>query len=311
MATGETRARRDSGLGIVLGVGLGLAAALAAGSGARAQDAGLKWQFHPGESLHYRMDQKNTTEIKFSGQDITTSVDQTIDTTWAVKKLNDDGSADFTQTIDRIKSSVKSPLLSVVIDSDQKDAQAGPAASMLPVLKALVKQEFKFRMSPQGELSDVEIPADLVRKLKEAGQTAGGAASPFSEEGLKMMIQQSSLLLPASGKPLTRQSKSPLPFGTIVTDKTYTDGGEAEGMHKVTLGLKVKLEPNPENKAEVKIGSHDGGGVFFFDTKNGRVDHSEIKEHTEMVSKINDMDATQVTTTTTNMKLVDVKGAAK
>jgi hypothetical protein len=313
----ETRAKQRAGASRwgAWCVTAALAAALSAtAAGGRADGATLRWKFKPGEALHYQMDQKTVTQIKANGQEIKTTLSQTIDSTWTVESVGSDGAAEMAQTLDRVRTKIESAFGALEYDSAAgKDPEGPIAAGVVPLLKALVGAKFRYKMNPQGELSDVKVPDGLVQKLKEAGPAAANV-SMFSEEGLKNLINQSSLSLPkedlTKDKTWVRESKIPAaPIGTMTLEKTYKYDGPAEGGEKIGLSVKMGLEPTPGNNIDVKVGDQKGEGSFIFDNTAGRVASSTVTEKMEMIIKVMNQEVNQSTDSTSSMKLIDVKAA--
>ena len=304
-------ARRVFGAMIAWTIALTLAAAPVS---ARAADAALRWKFTEGQTFHYQMDQKTVTQVKGPNQDIKTTVNQVIDTTWAVLSVDKStGLGTLTQTIDRVRTKIEFPFGALDYDSKSEKTPEGLlAAAVVPKLKALVGARFKYKMSPQGELSDIEVPADLLKALKESAGPEGNAGpGMFSEEGLKNMIHESSLVLPMNvekGKPWTRQTKIPSPpIGTMSEEKTYTYVGPEKEGEKITLDVKITLEPDPKANLDLKIGNQDAKGTFYFDSKAGRVVQSTVTQKTELVLKLMNMEANHITEMSTVMKLIDTR----
>ena len=297
---------------LALAFGLGLTAA------GRADAATLRWKFKAGEELHYQMVQKTVTAMKANGQDLKTTQDQTIDMTWKIGKVAEDGTAEIAQSIDRIRTKIDSAFGAFAYDSDDPKPAEGPiAAGVIPTLKALVGATFRYKMSPRGELTDVKVPEGLIQQLKESSPAAG-AVGMFSEEGLKNMIHESSLDLPvddlAKGKAWSRQTKlPPSPVGLMSFDKTYTYEGPADGGEKIALSSKIALEPTPGSNLDVKLGAQEGKGDFVFDNAAGRVSNSSVTQRIEMVITVMNQQITNSTETSSSMKLVEGKsgGGAK
>jgi hypothetical protein len=281
--------------------------------GRDARAAALRWKFKPGETLHYVTDQKTVTAVKGGGLDVKTTLTQTIDMSWAVKSVAPDETAEMTQTIDRVRTKIESAFGAFEYDSQAEKAPEGPiAASLVPLLKALVGAQFAFKISPQGELTDIRVPEQVTKALREAGP-AGGAAGMFSEDGLKNMIAESSLALPkddlAKGKSWTRQTKIPTPpVGSMTLDKTYTydgpDPAAGSGVDKVSLDTKIGIELAPGAPSDFKITSQEGKGTFLFDTAAGRIVNSTVTEKVETLVTVQKTEITQTRDTSTTMKLV-------
>ena len=312
MTTARSRtARRALGVAVASAVAFTLGAATAP---ARAAAPVLRWKFTEGDAFHYQMDQKTVTQVKGPNQDIKTTVTQTIDTTWSVLSVDkDSGTASMTQTIDRVRTKIEFPFGAFEYDSKSEKPPEGPlAAGIVPTLKALVGSRFQYKMSPQGELSDVRVPEGLIKALKEAGPASSNVGM-FSEDGLKNMINESSLVLPKDAekdKPWTRQTKIPSPpIGTMLLDKTYTYTGPDKEGDKITLDVKVSLEPDPKSNFDIKLGNQEGKGTFYFDSKSGRVASSTVTEKIDMVIKVMNAEVNQSTDMSTTMKLLDPKSS--
>lgn len=278
-----------------------------------AEAATLRWKFKPGETLRYAMEQKTVTTLKVPGQQIQTTLNQTIDLSWAVKGVAPNGVADVSWTIDRMRTQIESPLAAFAYDSKAEKVPEGTiAAALVPTLKALVGAQFQFKVNPQGELSDVKIPEQVVQALRDAGPATSGSSSTFSEEGLKNMIIQSSLEVPgediAKGKTWSKQTKVPSPpIGTMTLDKTFTylgpDPGSAN-IEKIGLATKIGVEPQPDSNVKFEIDAQEAKGDFSFDNAAGRVVNSEVHEKMETTATVMNQKIQQVVDTTTTMKLV-------
>lgn len=290
--------------------GLALSAALLSGGLASAAAPTLRWKFAAGEALHYQMDQKAVTELKANGQSSKTSVTQTLDTTWNVQKVDAAGVAEMVMSIDRMQTKIESPFGAVEYDSKSPKPLEGPiAAGVVPVYKALVGAKFKYKISPNGELSDIVVPEGLMKSLREAGPTANSGM--FSEDGLKNMIRESGLLIPDSlDKPWTKQKKIPAPpVGTQIEDSTYKYEGKENDDDKIGVEVKVALEPAADSKFDAKINAQEGKGSFYFDAKVNRVVRSHVVRKLEMAIKVMGAEVVQSQDTTTDIKLVKVDAA--
>jgi Family of unknown function (DUF6263) len=283
-------------------------ALVAGGTTARAEAPTLRWKFSQGEVLHYQMDQKTVTELKIAAQnqDIKTTVTQIVETTWTVLSVDASGTAEMSQSIDRLRSKVEANFGTFEFDSKaDKQPEGLVAGAMVPVLKAMIGQKFRYKISPQGELSDIQVPESLLKTLKETGPAAGPGM--FSEDGLKNMIKESSLILPKESldKPWTRQKKVPMPpIGSLVLDTTHKYEGTENDQVKVVSETKASVEVDPANKIDAKIASQEGKGAFYFDAKAGRVARSTVTQKVEMVVSMGTNKVSQSTNSETEMKLV-------
>jgi hypothetical protein len=276
-----------------------------------ARGATLRWKFKPGETLRYTMEQQTVTIVKTMGQEFKTTLTQTVNLHWSIKQISSDGLVDLTQTIDRVRTKIDSPITPFEYDSETGKAVEGPAtAHLVPLLKAMVGAEFSFKMNERGELSAIKVPEKLLETIRQV-QPAGGGGGVFSEEGMKNLITQSSLALPEAaldnGKTWTLQTKVPVPMiGTMVMNKSYTfhgpDSKEADLM-QIGLNTKVTLEPAADANITVKIKSQEGKGDFTFDAAAGRMVASRVNDQMEMSLSVMGQDLDETTDTVTTMTL--------
>jgi hypothetical protein len=288
-----------------------------AGSGGRTLEAAsLRWKFKPGETLRYAMDQKTVTTAKFpGGQELKNTLSQTIALRWDVKSVSPDGTADLVQTIEQVVDRADGPLGKYEYDSKVGKEPEGPiAASRVPLFKALIGAPIAFKISAQGEPSEVKVPEKLTQSLKEAGPAAAAAGQLFSEEGLKSLILQTTLIVPrddlAPGKTWSRQTKEAMPgVGTMSLDTTFTYQGPdpKTGLEIIAQLTKVDLQPPPDAKDNfpLKVKSQDSKGVVHFDSAAGHFIDSQSKEKIEISAMVNNMEIIQLTETETARKLVN------
>ena len=282
------------------------------GNGSEARAEVLRWKFKAGEKLAYKLDQKTVTTMKVMGQEVKTTLSQTINMHWDVKSVTPEGDAQVAQTIDRFQTRVESPFVPFEFDSnDKKDPEGQIANVMVPLLRSMVGAEFSMIMKSNGELTDVKIPEKLLATIKNAGPAAAAGGGMFSEEGMKTMLSQSSLSFPdeslEKGKGWTRQSKIPAPpLGTMTLDKTYTYQGPDStnpNLISIDLATKVTLDAAANPEVAIKIKSQNGKGSFSFNKETGHIESSGIKD--TMVMSISAMNQSfdQITETETSMKL--------
>jgi hypothetical protein len=128
-----------------------------------------------------------------AGESLTTS--HVFDAAWTVGEVAADGSAQLTLSFDRLQMTIKTPLMDVVYDSQSTEEPQGFAAMIAPMMRAMAAAKFTMTMSPQGEITDVEVPEDVVKALAATpgAQLMGEFAT---EAGLKKTITQFLLELP-------------------------------------------------------------------------------------------------------------------
>jgi len=276
----------------------------------------LRWKFQPGETLNYQMNQKMDMKLKAPNapQPIGNKMTQTIDTTWVVGDVGGDGAA-LTQKIERIRTTIESPLGKFDYDSKDGKKPEGPVGQLLgPIFDALVGSQFTFKMTELGDVKDVKVPEKLVEALKKSPNMGSGM---FSEDNLKNMIVQSTLPLPAEpvtkGKSWEKTIEIPSePIGSITLDNTYTYDGPVSrpGGDFDKIDLKTKLDFKAKEGVPVvpKVTSQDAKGQFLFDRSKGRLSESDVTQKMGISLKVQNMELTQDIETTSSMKLNPDKG---
>ena len=149
-------------------------------------------------------------KMKLSGSEFAIKMSMIFDTTWKVSSVAADGTGNLEQTIDRIQITMASPLAgNITYDSSTSDGKpaAGPVAALMqPMIDGMLGQTFKLKVSPLGQVSDIELPEKLVanfaaQKVSEnrrGGMGIGGNA--FSEKGIKELIAKAVLPLPEAAE---------------------------------------------------------------------------------------------------------------
>jgi len=264
--------------GAVLALAIGLAPA------ARAEEP-LRWKFEKGETIRYVLVQKAETKMKAGEVESGSTVNQTSDLRWIVDEVSPEGVAKLTQIIDRVRVKLEvAGQPAFEFDSNDKETvHEGQFAQIVPVFKALAGFECSLAMDSRGRIDDVKISEKSLEALK--GSIAGPMSNLFSEDSMKNMITQSSLILPEQavedGKGWTDQSKLSVPqLGTIVTDKTYTvEGADPDDASKVRINLDAKMtvEQAGAPEASLEIEEQKNEGRFAFDAGKGRIAKSHVE----------------------------------
>lgn len=269
----------------------------------------LRWKFKEGESHQYTLEQKTENTAMVQGQEITTTILQTVEMTWAVKSVEADGSARVAQTIDRIKMELNSPFAGFAYDSQAEQPAEGPAAQLAPVINALIGTPITLLMNPRGEVNEVEVPDEMVQKLQNAGPAAQSLKGLASKEGMKGLIGQSTLVLPeepvSQGDNWTRKLNLPMPTGTMALTNTYTYEGTGEqGLAKINLKMNIdELKAAPDAPFEMKLDSQEGSGSYSFDTQAGILKSSEVNQKLKAVVTLQGQEITTEANSTATFSL--------
>lgn len=289
-----------------LGLVVGLLGGLAAGAGAA--PTALRWKFTPGETVRYESMQTTQTKVKEAGgQNLDNTLTLTMDLTWKVGAVDPRGVATIVQTIDRIRTTATVPNGKLSFDSKESGDAAGPAG---PLFKMLVGAEFTFKIDPQGELSDIKLADKLLATLKGDDQPLG-AQGQFSEAGLKNMLVQMGVVLPAKeiNPGDTWSRKLAIPAGingeTREVEQVYTLAAPAGGDRPLEpVDMATKFGPPPvDPNVPITVNKQEATGRFQFDNAAGRIDTSRVVERVDLTVKIQDKEINQVAETITVMTL--------
>jgi hypothetical protein len=247
----------------------------------------LAWKFAPGLTNRYRMTQDTYLTINSGATgDAKTRSLVTIDLSWTVQKVNDDGSAVLKQQIDRLQIKAETGDSQVAeIDSASKEDPQGQAATLVPLLKALTSGSFTVTMTPRGEVKDVEVPEAIIEALKNQPGAAqmGDLATP---EGFKKLVGQASFVLPEKLEPgvtWTAKTEANMPgVGTQTATTTYRYEGPREVDGKVMEVFSATLDMKfAGGQVPVEITNQESKGEILFNRAEGRLESSAIKQLNE------------------------------
>jgi hypothetical protein len=246
----------------------------------------LRWKFKPGEVLNYSMEQTTvSTGPDKSGREIKRSFTMTTDMTWTIKAVEPSGVADWDQTIDRVRVTVKSPGSS--ISSDSKEA--GNEESLFgPIFKILVGAEFHSKMNPKGDLVEIKLADKLLAAI--GGGNDGGSKGQFSEDGLKNMLIQIVVPLPevavSPGESWNRKLTIPsdVQGETRQIEQLFTyKGAEADSKNLDAIDFTTKMEPHKvDPKIPLVYKTETATGRIEFDNAIGRINRSTSTEIVEV-----------------------------
>ncbi len=267
----------------------------------------LRWKFQKGQTMQYEMQQNMDMNMTVQGRDFSTKTAQTMDMTWAIDSVGQDGTCRMKQTINRIRMKMEGPMGQVEYDSADKDQPNDPTLNMLrPVFESLVGAEFTVKMSELGRISEVQIPDEFRASLQG---NRNSQMSGFSEDSMKQMLQQAALILPeraiATNDQWNSQMKFEMPFGLLKNDNemTYlgTDETSPRALEKIQLKSNTVMEANPNSPVKVELKEQDTSGTIDFDNTAGRIHGSAVTQ--KMVMSINAGGQSMEQTVTQTMRL--------
>jgi hypothetical protein len=294
-----------------------LAVLIASGWAGVARAQVIQWKFKAGEVLRYALEQKTVETIKEVGRETKSTRSHVINLSWSVKSVASNGEAEITQRFERARVRIEAPpFMTFAFDSDAPPIDApAPFDTVAQQTKAMVGLEFVFKMKPNGEITDIVISPQTVKRLRDASKPpdgAGPAESGLSEQGMKEMLSQlSPPSFPAGplepGKSWSsKPAKVPTPIGNMVMDKLFTfQGADPKNPNLLSVGTetRVALEPLPNSPITAKIRTSESKGSLTFDAEAGRILSTRGTEKMELLLSARGEDADQTTETTSSMTL--------
>jgi Family of unknown function (DUF6263) len=277
----------------------------------------IQWKFKTGEVLRYALEQKTVVSTKEMGRETKSTRSHTMNLSWTVKNVSANGEAEITHRIERVRMRIEGPpYMPFEFDSDAPKVDApGPFEMIAQQTKAMTGVEFAFKMKPNGEIVDIVVPPQTLKRLRDAEKPpegAGAAESTLSEQGIKEMLTQSSPP-PFPGGPLesgktwsSKPAKVPTPLGNVVTDKIFTfQGADPKNPNLLLIAMetRVALEPVPNSPVTAKIRTHESKGSLTFDADAGRIVRTRGTEKTDMLISAMGQEIDQTTDSTTSMTL--------
>jgi hypothetical protein len=277
---------------------LALAALLSAGP-ARAAD--LAWTFKKGDVLRYEFAQKNSTKVAGQGQDVETVSTLTIDFSWTVDDVTDDGSAKITQKLDRVRVDVEAGPQTISYDSTapapEKTATNDPAEPLRRFYSAATAEPSTLTVNRRGEIIDAQVPAKLADMIRDSQfQALADSGSVLSAEGLKKMFAQFFPKLP--DRPVevgsTWDGSLEVPAGpsTLTLQVRYTLASADEKTAKITAAIESSIKPRPGIPVTLEIKSQKSSADYVLDLAAGRFDRTAVSHSLEIEAKAGDRAST-------------------
>lgn len=247
----------------------------------------LRWKFAPGQVFHQTISQDMKMAMKMGERNIDTGVTQTVDAVWKVKEVDSDGNAQIEQEITRIRMNMATAGVTVNFDSDSDQPATGIAKALEPALKAMANAKFIMKMSPRGQILEVEVTEDTMNALNAlpGGGQAGGA---LTKEGLINMIKQGTPAMPAEpvqpGATWSSDAEMPLSqLGKMKSQTTLKYVGpvtiDGRNLEQIDLDTKINFEAGDSPLGKVTMKDQSAKGQLYFDNAAGRLSHSEISQN--------------------------------
>jgi hypothetical protein len=251
----------------------------------------LRYRFKEGEKLRYVTEVKTTVEMKELGDQGKFDTVQVIEASWEVAKVDKNGRAALTVTVDRLRLTFDSPVFGKMTydTKDGKEPDEEFFKLMAGTLKALVGGQITLRVDPQGQTSDLKL-SDQVTKVVNGRPVPN--ADGISQELLRGLTG-AVLPLPMGetkkGDSWTNKYELTSSIGKIAVESKFTDEGSAESggrkVQKISIKETGKIDPKtvPEGVKATLGGSE---GTASFDWTAGRLLERKETETLEKERKV-------------------------
>ena len=239
----------------------------------------LRWRLRPGETIQVQLSQKMDTAAQIQGAELKSTVDMAMVMKWQVMGVDANGTAEMTQSIERMKMTMQSPGYdTVTYDSATKTKAEGPAQSIAAGIEPLLGVKFIQKMNNRGEIVDLRLSKEAAEALDRVPSGAQ-VKEMFSKDGLKSLVSQAAAVLPDKpvrpGDTWRGHSVTKSPAGDLEMDMQYTYYGSEQRQGKkldkigVDLVLSFADGANPLGLS-VQVKDQDNQGVLYFDAAEGR-----------------------------------------
>lgn len=239
----------------------------------------LAWKFKRDSVTNLLIEQDTSIQMETASggavAPLKTQQLQISDITWTVKEIAPDGQASIEQLVKRVQLDLKSPAGNFQIDTNNNQPLSGIGETIAKGIRPLAGTRFVVKTKPNGEVSEVLIPDDVLKNLNE-----------LSVAGLREIAANGTLKFPEKaidvGESWPAQFELEMPpFGKLIVSTTYqylgeeTVGGRLLDRIKATTAVKVA---DAVGNSGLKMKSQESGGIIWFDNTRGSIDHSEFKQ---------------------------------
>jgi hypothetical protein len=256
-------------------------AIVSANTAGRAAAEELRWKLSAGDVINYHQTQDMSMNVQAAanaesspmGQQAM-DVQRVVSMSWNVKGVDAAGIAEIEQKFHRIQLNMAvSGSEPSAYDTDSDEPAVGMAAMFAPAMEAMTAGSFRFKLSPLGEVSDVEFSEELKQVIANGPGGEAGAAEHF-----KSMVSQVALVLPErsleAGDTWKTVNTASNPAGgvqTIETTYTYDGTREADGATLAVIKPSLNMEMGDNPMAEMKTKQQKTDGEVLFDVGAGRL----------------------------------------
>jgi hypothetical protein len=272
----------------------------------------LRWKLGAGEVLRYTMESKQVENFQVAGRNKKSTRSNTTNLSWNVKSVSENGDAEIVLRFDRVRMRIEQPpIVPLEFDSSPNKLEIPDEfESVDRQVKAMAGAELTFRLRPTGEVDDLKIPEQTLKKFREGISKDAPGAEQGSEESLKAFLMSSKFptFPTAALEPgmtwAAKASKISLPIGSLTIDQVFTFQGPDSKTPKLLLvGIEAKVSLEPAENVTAKIRKQEATGSLTFDAEAGRIVNSRNKQKMEMIITDRGQEIIQSSDTTTTMTL--------
>jgi hypothetical protein len=260
---------------------VGLTVCLLVATSARAADP-LVWKFEAGQKFRYRSTATMELAIDLGPGGVQKkTIVHTIDYSWTVDKIEDDGAAVLKQKIDRMRLKISDPAgQAVEFDSRSTDEPQSFAAMIAPAIRELTRAEFTVDMTSRGTVTEVEVPEPVVRAVA-ASPGAKLLGDLTTAEGFENLIRRSAFELPEALDEGAEWHTSEMIKLADLGDQAISTTYRYEGPKDVDGVSYDAFAPTIEilfsgGDADVRIANQESSGEVLFNRDAGRLESSTL-----------------------------------
>jgi hypothetical protein len=278
-----------------------LLAAWAPGAAHSADEDALRYKFKEGDKLRYITEVRTAVEAKLTGDDVVKFNNILVtESTWQVTKVDKDGRAAVTVSLDRLRLTVDGPMGKLEYDTkDGKEPDEEFFRRMTENLKAVVGGQFTLTVDPRGQAADVKL-LDKLAKISDAGD-------------LMKALVENLLPLPEGkakkGDSWSQKTETTGPqVGKVAVEKKYVSEGPAEraGRKVEKVSIKQTMTQDPKAAPAGVKATFDGGeGTAYFDRAAGRLLEMTVTQGLQTEAKVEDRTLTKKLKIVVTTKLAD------
>lgn len=237
----------------------------------------LVWKLTEGQRLRY--DVTKTVALSLPDGETKFNLRQQFELTWTVQAVGENGTdengtdesgiAEIEQSIGRVQLSLDDPLGKLEFDSAEDEEPGGIAALAGQLFRVLRDHPLRFKLAPNGKISELAIPEEILETVKNSSFEA--PLTEFaSESGIRRLLLLGVPEFPAEAVSVGETwsgTAEPL-IQSQVVELTYKYEGENDAsLSRISSTRKVSMTDPPADQASIVDQSNSG--EILFDAERG------------------------------------------